>query len=253
MSGPSPSSSEHVPTKRKRGRPPGSFKHRKDNSLLTQTARYLNTGHAATARQAFAMLTSDDDNAIRRLQRRWKEVGDDCLRMDRICHRERCEFEYRSLRQAYPALWARVAQFVGSKDGKRYLKTFARADGEPTHPMALGLGLLMEAVEVFEKKQAAKEIEQAALPRNHRPSEKPTAKSCNSRGSLMSFDRALEGWFTGNLPITPLALRCLAERANELADALEADLTGTPNDPRCNAQQTGNIQSRNWNGKSLAI
>lgn len=217
-----PSDTANSPPSRKRGRPAGTFKHSKDQGLIAQAARFINTGHASSARQAFSMLTDDDDTAIRRLQRRWEKVGEDALRMDRITHRERCEHEYRSLRESIPALWARIETFVGSPKGRRFLKENKREDGEPTHPMALGIAVLMEAVEAYEQKLPALEAKEAKLSYERRPAKDPTD---NSQANQMRFDRALDGWFTGGLPVTPAALRVLAERVNKLADALEADLT----------------------------
>ena len=151
----------------KRGRKEGYRKYRRDKNLLFEAARLVNSGHSKSVREALLKLTNRDETDLRRLQRQWKKDGASILEQDRKYFIRVCEHEYAMLRKERPALWAMVAEFVATNQGKEYLKKFkgehAPKDYIP-HPMAIGLAHLRDGIEqYFATKKSSKQLDQPTV------------------------------------------------------------------------------------------
>lgn len=133
---------------KKRGRPPGSSRHREsDDQLLRSVAFHLVSGRAGTPTEAIRNLLGPDDEAgIRRLQRRWQLDGQDFIdALQRQFWDQRWEMEARELEAAAPDFFAKVTAFAQSKGGTEVLAGEMRFPNSPL--MSLGIMKLWELIE----------------------------------------------------------------------------------------------------------
>ncbi|MGB3500259.1 MAG: hypothetical protein WBA44_01450 [Mesorhizobium sp.] len=180
------------------GRPAGSSPHRDtDDPILQQAVRLIASGQARNPTGAFKKLVQDEDTVhIRRLQRRWRQVGERLSQQEHdVRSQERWEIDSEALRQSAPDLHARITKFATSVAGAQLLEQIA---GRPLPPMAFGLVRLLE-------------LAQSNAPHG-------------ASAADFAFDQALEHWSRfGTVPDRAFLLRfaklCESKADDELAEA----------------------------------
>jgi len=117
-----------------------------DQPLLRRAIQLIATGQAQNPTDAFRQLVQDEDDVhIRRLQRRWRQRGDDlCNDFDTGRREQAWHQDLNALERNAPNIHARVTAFAQSPAGATLLQQIA---GRPLPPMAFGIKRLWELIE----------------------------------------------------------------------------------------------------------
>lgn len=128
------------------GRPSGIYPHHSvDRPLLERAVQILAIGNAKSPTDAFRQLVGEDNDAhIRRLQRRWRRLGDEFEAEFEVEKRNgRWQMQSEALLESAPDLHERIAAFATSPAGAALLAQIA---GRPLPPMAFGIKRLWDLI-----------------------------------------------------------------------------------------------------------